>query len=267
MNVYRESFMRGGVLAIFLAAAGLFGAGAQSPGETFDSLVQKADDVIVGQCVAKKTVTAHGIFITTHEIRVAETLKGKSYHPGQTAGVVALGGSFSSPPLTQFVNNQPTIIEGEDVLLLLQNPPAPGKPAKSLPKELTSNARVVGGANGKFSIVTDPVDGKRKVVRIRCEDYGFMPEDRLLRTILRALEKGELQTTNSAELVDLGGGVRGPAAAKPVLDKAVQLTEAARLRRGVSPQEAADAVRKSGRPIPAPTLDEVKRKISNLVKK
>ncbi|MEM3485343.1 MAG: hypothetical protein QXI12_06945, partial [Candidatus Methanomethyliaceae archaeon] len=128
--------------------------------------------------------------------------------------------------------------------------------------ELASSARVIAGGKGKFSVITDPKDNQRKVVRVRCEDYGVLPDERLLRTILRALEKGELETTNPASLIDLGGGVKGPESAKPIFDNAVRVAD--NLRKS-NPEQFQQQMQQNLKPIPAPTLAEVKERISRVL--
>jgi len=247
----------------FVLVSTLCALGLAAP-ETFETLAQKADSIIIGKCTAKSCVVRRGIFITTHQVQVTESLKGKAVRPGQTISVASLGGQFSSPPLSQYVNDQPEIIEGEDVLLFLQNPPSNTKGKSTLAPELAASARVIGGGKGKFSIITDPKDNQRKVVKVRCEDYGMMADDRLLRTILRALEKGELETTDPKSLVDLGAGVRGPESAKPILDNAVRITESLQKPNA---DKLAQQMRANTAPIPAPSLDEVKAKIAEIVNK
>ncbi|MGC8741405.1 MAG: hypothetical protein ACP5QZ_11590 [Candidatus Sumerlaeaceae bacterium] len=252
------------VRGAFLGLGMLLGTIAFAAPETFESLAQKADAIVVGKCVSKNCVVRRGVFVTTHQVQIGETLKGKSVRAGDTVSVATLGGTLKTPPLTQFVNDQPEILEGEDVLLFLQQPANTSAQRKSAIPELASSARVVGGAKGKYSVITDPKDNKRKVVNVRCEDYGVMPDDRLLRTILRALEKGELQTTDTTQLQDLGGGVRGPESAKPILDNAVRITESLRV---VKPDQFQQTMRTNAKPVPAPTLEEVKAKISRAVAK
>jgi len=267
--IQRTGFNAFGVpLAAAAVAASLnFLAGvAGAAPETFESLAQKADSIVVGKCVAKQCVVRSGMFVTTHEIQVKENLKGKSVTAGQNITVASLGGSFKAPPVSQYVNDQPEIVEGEDVLLFLQ-PPAAQSTKRSVAAqvpELASSARVVGGARGKFSIITDPADKQLKVVHVRCEDYGVMPDDRLLRTILGAIEKGQIETTDSSSLVDLGGGVQGPESAREALDNAVRITDSLRK---ATPKDSELTVQAKAVPVPAPTLDEVKARIARITKK
>jgi len=227
--------------------------------ETLDSLAKKADDIVIGKCVQKTPVMRQGKAFTVHNIQVSESLKGKSYRSGQTVSVVALGAVFSAPPVTNYVTNQPHMVEGEDVLLFLEKPGADLQKTKNVPDELKTFPHVVGGYAGKFSIIRDSADGMQKVVQVRCEDYRLSPDDKLLRTILAALEKGQLETTNTAQFMDFGGGVRGPESSKEIVDNAVRITESIRKS---SPQQAQELLAKDKRPVPAPTLDEVKKVIS-----
>ncbi len=259
-----KKLARATVQCAFVSLAVLWVVTASATVETFESLAQKADSIIVGKCVGKKCVVRKGVFVTTHEVQVEEALKGKALRAGQKITVATLGGRFTSPPLTQYVNDQPEILEGENVLLFLEDSANNGSKRKSTIPELASSARVIGGAKGKFSIITDPKDNKRKVVKVRCEDYGVLPDDRLLRTILSALEKGELETTDTTQLQDLGGGVRGPESAKPILDNAVKITESLRVAK---PEQFQQTIQSNAKPIPAPTLEEVKNKISRIVAK
>ncbi len=250
---------------IMAFVAGVFSlvALASAARETIDSLAQKADAIVVGKCLGKKTLVQKRLFVTTHEIQVTECLKGKAVRAGETVTVASLGGSFKEPPVSQYVTNQPHIVEGEEVLLFLRQPQAAhDKRSEELLPALRTSATVVGGAEGKFSIVTNPHDKKRKVVSVRCENYGIMADDRLLNTILRAIEKGSLETTDTSELVDLGGGVRGPDSAREALDKAAKITESLRAAR----PEDSDKIIQPGRlPIPAPSLDDVKARIARIL--
>ncbi|GIX45222.1 MAG: hypothetical protein KatS3mg130_1630 [Candidatus Sumerlaea sp.] len=224
--------------------------------ETLQSLATKADTIVHGTCVGKEVGLANRLIFTTYKIKVQEPLKGKGVNSGDTMSLTLPGGSFSTPPVSQAALGMPAIVQDEEVVLFLKNPD-PSTVKKATVPQLASSPQLVGWWQGKFTVFTDPADGRKKVTRINPERYGFIPRDDVLSTILRALANGELQTSDTSNLVDAGGGLKTTPEGLEMLNRAVKISQ--------GDQAASKAHAQKGpqqrNPVPAQTLDEFKASI------
>lgn len=167
---------------------------------TMDKLTGNSDDIVIAQ-VKTKSVKPVGRHIETdYEIEISESLKGKTYGPGKRVTLTLVGGDLTTPPLSQYTQGVPRMYVGEDVALFLTNKPPvdkAGRPLKGEPKsKLMTTPRIVGGTQGKFSIITDKSDGSRKVTRLDTERYQMIPQDFLLKQTIELAAAKRLRVTS-----------------------------------------------------------------------
>ncbi len=273
MKGMQMHWMRIALVAAAVAAVGA-GEAAVKRGKdmTLEQLTKKADVIVVGKCKSKQARWVGGHIETDYEIRVDEPLKGeKLFRAGSSIRMTVMGGSTTTPPISQYTELQPHMYAGEDVALFLKTDPA-GSPetrakAVKMGSNLLQSPRVLGLNQGKFSIVVDEKDGRRKLTKFNLENYGIMPNDSALKRVLRAVASHELNV-KSGPVVELGGGLTTTPEGKSALDAAASLDPkgAAALAdslAGKSGDEASGAVINSlrGSPIPIQDLEEFKTQV------
>jgi hypothetical protein len=252
-----------GVLSALAATSwGLIRKGTE---KNLEQLTKASDAVVVGKCKSKKVNVVDRHFETVYEIEVKEPLKGKQYRTGSTFLMTVPGGSLESPPLTQYVEGTAQMFPEEEVVLFLDTQPL--RLDKSVtdrlsPKStLLNSPRVVGMYEGKFTVITDEKDGAMKITRLNMEKFGFLPSDNQMRTILRALAKGDIAST-TAPLVDIGGGVRATEDVRQLVDRAAAAQTP-------KPAKGADTVKRAVQDrggLPVQDFDEFKAQIRSFAK-
>lgn len=175
---------------------------------SFRQLVEKSDQIVVGQCVESKAGVQDGkLIVTQYKIKPSEFWKGSL--PLGSDGAFTMteyGGSLASAgvPLAQFApGRQSDMTPGEDVLLFLHNPPASratvGKPAS--PGKTTVALRAqdspapVGLWQGRYAVITHPVTGSRLLSRRNMTAVPGSPVNgELTQNLLKA--QGKVVTTD-----------------------------------------------------------------------
>lgn len=262
-------------LALLLAAGAAQAAKRSGPDMTLEQMTRASDAVVIGTVKDKKARWVKGHIETDYEIQVEEALKGgKSFRSGQTFRMTVMGGESTSPPISQFTEAQAHMFKGEDVALFLRTTPAgtdkQRQRAASVGSNLFTTPRVVGMNQGKFSVVTDAKDGRRKLTRVSLESYGFLPSDTTLSRVLRAVAQRDVDVT-SGPVVSLGGGLVTSPDGKAMLDAAAAndpasarmldaLTGAKPIRGAAGAPSAAPRQVKNV-PIPLQDLEEFKNQV------
>lgn len=167
------------------------------PDMTLEQLTRNADEVVVGNVVKQQTEMIGNRFETNYTIQVHDTLKTRSgLSAGREFTMTLPGGAMTTPPLTQYVSGVPYMVEGEEVVLFLDQPAAPRATARAIDPRLVGNIpnslRVVGWNQGRFSVITDPDTGEKLVTRINLEDFGLMNTSADTRRVLEALQKKQI---------------------------------------------------------------------------
>jgi len=138
---------------------------------SLEELIDDADEVVVVVCQAKSCDWVNGNLVTSHDLRVSETLVG-ARRPGETIRLSLVGGdSPNLLPISQRSPELPTISDGEEMVLFLRDPSTPPRSLKGrveappAPSTATGNSPVVVGAlQGKWTIVTEKPTGTRRVI-------------------------------------------------------------------------------------------------------
>lgn len=238
---------------------------------TLEQLTRAADAVVLGRCTGKSTRWVRGHIETDYEIVVSEKLKGsKSFNPGATVHLTVMGGESTTPPITQYTELQVHMYKGEEVALFLRTTPAGTEKAREraarIGSKLLTTPRVVGMNEGKFTVVVDETDGRRKLTRVNLENYGFMPQDMVLQRVLRAVARREVTVTDQP-VVELGGGLVTSPEGKALIDAAAAGSKAP-VSVAPAPDEKSDPGSQSvirtirrGSPIPLQDLEEFKNQV------
>lgn len=117
-----------------------------------EELVSTSSSIIVGRCEKTETLWSDKRIYTIATIRVSQSAKGTDA-PGHVIEVRTLGGAVTQPlPVKMLVPGAEVLSVGEDMLLFLEK----------FGDQRQFN-RVVGMAQGKLAISTDPKSGRKSV--------------------------------------------------------------------------------------------------------
>jgi hypothetical protein len=172
----KRSFYQFGILALFLAL-GITQVHASGLKNLSLEEITAATDVIAVGTVAKKQSQWVGNHIeTTIGIKAKEYWKGDL---GQSFEIAQMGGEVTQPlPIAMESNGAPKFFEGERVVLFLQKPSqAPQGKGASQPdpkSKVPGSYKVVGWAQGKYTILPDPKTGEDRVVRLGMENMQIL---------------------------------------------------------------------------------------------
>jgi len=236
---------------------------------SLEELVALSDEVVVGHVKDKKVNVVGHHFETDYDIEVSETLKGKSANKRMTMTV--MGGTLTTPPLTQYVQGQAFMHKGEHVALFVKTTPAKisedqkkrFKAAKGSDKsKLLNTPRVVGMTQGKFSVITDKATGREKVAKFDLEEYGFAPNDIALEKSLQALETGRLKKQDGQVVQPGEVACKSPACLSPAHGHPAGNSKNAQIN--ATAQQATQAAQ--GQPIVVQDLQDFKDQVRKLVK-
>jgi len=137
----------------------------------------KASDVIAVGTVMKKQSQWVGNHIeTTIGIQSKEYWKGEM---GKSIEITQMGGEVTQPlPIAMESNGAPQFFEGERVVLFLQKPPkSPQGKAAAQPdprSKVPGSYKVVGWAQGKYTILPDSKTGEDRVIRLGLENMRIL---------------------------------------------------------------------------------------------
>jgi hypothetical protein len=255
--------LKSAIIAVVIACSATCAVAASKRGAdlTLQQLAKNSEEVVIGKVKDKKTRAAGRHFETDYEVEVTEHLKGKSLSTGKSVQMTVPGGVLTTPPLTQFVQYQPHMFVGEEVALFLKtspvNLPAHVKASAAANSKLATTPRVVGMNQGKFSVLTDEVDGKKKIVRLNLEDYAMVPGDEAAERTLKALARHELRTT-TAPVVQLSIPKSGAESRDPL--EVTNSTNPATYEKRASAVEAAKRIKARGA-VPVQDLQEFKDQV------
>lgn len=119
---------------------------------SLEELVSYADEIVVGKCEKTETIWLEKRIFTVATVQVSQAAKGQAA-AGRKLEVYILGGSVKEPiPVRMIVPGAETMAAGEEMLLFLE---------KFGDKKQFH--RVVGMAQGKLPVVTDPKTNEKKV--------------------------------------------------------------------------------------------------------
>ncbi len=143
---------------------------------SIEEMVKKADVICIGTVAKKESRWVSGHIETTMTINVSEYLKGNI---GSVVEITQMGGVLEEPiPIAQHVTGMPEFYTNEEVLLFLSTqkrkfastPPKPPNPKS----RLLDSPQVVGLNQGKYSVITDPSTGEKRVTRFRLENIAIL---------------------------------------------------------------------------------------------
>ena len=154
-------FLIAGILLPVVASAGALQK------ITVEEMAKLADVIVVGLVEKKEGAWVDKHIETTIRIQVSEYWKGSL---GSTIELTQMGGEVTRPfPIAMHADGAPRFFEGERVILFLEKPKqnrsaAPPPPGAKISEKLTSSMQVLGWAQGKYTIISDPKTGEDKAV-------------------------------------------------------------------------------------------------------
>jgi hypothetical protein len=180
------SIQKMGILIILISLLFPLGARASALKKLSEQELANLSDVIVVGKVDKKEARWVGRHIeTTIGIQAKEYWKGDL---GSSFEFTQMGGELQRPlPIAMEADGAPKFFEGEQVILFLEKPKKnpQNKGASPLPPDsrLPDSCKVVGWAQGKYSIIKDSKTNQEKVIRLGMEDMKVLDRRELDRRI------------------------------------------------------------------------------------
>ena len=178
-------FYKGVILGLLMALAiPQIHAGAVK-NLTLEEMTQASDVIAVGAVTKKEARWVGRRIETTLQIQAREYWKGDL---GASFEIAQMGGEVTEPlPIAMQSDGAPQFFEGEKVVLFLEKPrkASSGKPdLKQDPKsKVPGSYKVVGWAQGKYTILPDPQTGEEKVVRLGLENMQILDKREMNRRI------------------------------------------------------------------------------------
>jgi len=173
---FTRSFYHMGFLALLLALAIPQVPASGLKNLSLEDMTKASDAIAVGTVMNKRSQWVGKHIETTVGIQAREYWKGDL---GKSIEITQMGGEVTQPlPIAMESQGAPQFFEGENVVLFLQKPPkAPqGKgAAQPDPKSrVPGSYKVVGWAQGKYTILPDPQTGENRVIRLGLENMRIL---------------------------------------------------------------------------------------------
>lgn len=222
---------------------------------SLEELVEKSEQVFVATCESKDSAWRSGNIITSYKLRPREVWKGRVPSGADgTVGVEQIGGSVSTEQIAigQHFTASVVMTPGEELLLFT----VPAKADERLtargaaPVFTDGTLRIVGGYQGRLSVLTSPGDGSKVVTKVRLGDRGVGVNDISLQSYLNI----QTRRIEEAKARRRGEGVK-PSSTSDQVQEALERSQAmadavsgAAAAGRARAAEAKAAARKSGAP-------------------
>ncbi len=166
-----------------------------------EQIAKKADVICIGTIAKKESRWVSGHIETTMTINVSEYLKGNL---GGVVEITQMGGALEEPiPITQHVTGMPEFYANEEVLLFLstQKRKFAFTPAKAPnPKSrLLDSPQVVGLNQGKYSVITDPRTGEKRVTRFGMRKIAILADGKTADKAFKAMTQPAALPANAPQ--------------------------------------------------------------------
>lgn len=171
------------LVGLTLFAAGGVATAAISTFVSQDEVIERSDNIFVAVCESRSSRFRAGNFITTYIFRASEVWKG-DLTDIETDGVLEIeqiGGSDPNGvlPIHQYFDGSAFFVPGEEVLLFTRRADASAQSLTGRPAALSLDSpRMTSLTKSRFSIITDPASGERRVVVSNVSDRGNIPSDK-----------------------------------------------------------------------------------------
>jgi hypothetical protein len=174
---------------------------------SFDQLVEKSDHIFIADCVKKEVVFIQGRIITRYCLKPTEFLKGSPrLNQAGEIEMEELGGDLPGPvPVSQVTPIMANFQEGEEILLFTHDPMLRKEKGKT-PVRMRSaispqSLRIMGGTQGRFSVLRHPETGRKMVSRSKGSALaGNSPEMTLMRQVDRVRATAATMTDGSTSV-------------------------------------------------------------------
>ncbi len=245
-----------------------FALSVKNPSISMEQMSKDADEIVIGNVLSVEPAANGGALETRYQIEIHENLKSKSGDmvPGKAMMFTLPGAALTSPPITQYVSGVPYLAKGEEVLLFLRNgkpqPAQTGRTATQPKSLLSASPKIIGWNQGRFSVLTNPSNGRKMVARINLENYGLMNSSKAMSQILDAVEAEQLPLIE--QQVARSADIASEARVKDPLELTTADNKKLEIDRSLQKGAAMQAIRQRGG-IAAQYLDEFKAQIQTYV--
>jgi hypothetical protein len=167
---------------------------------TMPEITKLADVIAVGQVEKMESIWVDKHIETTIQIKAKEYWKGDM---GPSFELTQMGGDVIQPlPIAMHADGEPRFFEGERVILFLEKPKGKnGTRASSAntQSKLAASMRVVGWAQGKFTILNDPKTGEEKAVCLGVQNARILDKREMEKLCAVAAEFEKMRMTKEGD--------------------------------------------------------------------
>jgi len=178
---------------------------------TMPEMTKLADVIAVGQVEKMESRWVDKHIETTIQIKAKEYWKGDM---GPSLELTQMGGDVIQPlPIAMHADGEPRFFEGERVVLFLEKPKGKSEsrrssnvggsgtraPSSDAQSKLAISTRVVGWAQGKFTILNDPKTGEEKAVCLGVQNARILDKREMEKLCAVAAEFEKMRMTKEGE--------------------------------------------------------------------
>ncbi|MCX6999803.1 MAG: hypothetical protein NT106_05845 [Candidatus Sumerlaeota bacterium] len=167
---------------------------------TMPEMTKLADVIAVGQVEKMESRWVDKHIETTLQIKAKEYWKGDM---GPSFELTQMGGDVIQPlPIAMHADGEPRFFEGERVVLFLEKPKGKSgtrAPSTDAQSKLAISMRVVGWAQGKFTILNDPKTGEEKAVCLGVQNARILDKREMEKLCAVAAEFEKMRISKEGE--------------------------------------------------------------------
>jgi len=167
---------------------------------TMPEITKLADVIAVGQVEKMESIWVDKHIETTIQIKANEYWKGDM---GPSFELTQMGGDVIQPlPIAMHADGEPRFFEGERVILFLEKPKGKSgtrAPSANTRAKLAASMRIVGWAQGKFTILNDPKTGEEKAVCLGVQNARILDKREMEKLSAVAAEYEKMRMTKEGD--------------------------------------------------------------------
>ena len=204
-------FLNSQILKFFILLIPFTAHGSSIQKFTMPEMTKLSDVIAVGQVEKMESRWVDKHIETTIQIKAKEYWKGDM---GPSFELTQMGGDVIQPlPIAMHADGEPRFFEGERVVLFLEKPKGKSEirrssnvggsgtraPSADAQSKLAISTRVVGWAQGKFTILNDPKTGEEKAVCLGVQNTRILDKREMEKLCAVAAEFEKMRISKEGE--------------------------------------------------------------------
>jgi|GEM_PF-572215 len=193
-------FLNSHILKFLILLIPLTSHGASIQKLTMPEMTKLADVIAVGQVENMESHWVDRHIETTIQVKAKEYWKGDM---GPSFTLTQMGGDVTQPlPIAMHADGEPRFFEGERVILFLEKPKGKGGTKSAMAdtqSKLATSMRVVGWAQGKYTILNDPKTGEEKAICLGMQNTRILDKREMDKLCAVAAEYEKMRISKEVE--------------------------------------------------------------------